>query len=193
MADAFIRWALWALGPCLAHCSLPGPQRTLPHCQGWGARKQQSGSELSKKDVESLTCSVPGQVTSSKPQFLQGLSFRARAADSRGSLSCSPDSRPAGNSPSQHTPPHRGCDQHLTGGVMETPLSLQMAGAPQAEHLSKGRRSLEPAVPRAMWERSMWWPGPGRRQLAKLRPPCHHGASQRPAVCWALCQAPGQG
>lgn len=56
---------------------------------------------------------VFGQVTTPKVQFPQGLSFRAGPAVHRGSLSCSPGSRPA----RQQSPTHSHTHTHATEGA----------------------------------------------------------------------------
>lgn len=116
----------WPAAPSQA-CS----GQAVPHYQGGrapptpGARKPESESGLSGKGWGSITRHVPRQVTTSKPQFPQGLSFRAGPPAGWGSLSCSPASSPAEQqSPRPNSAhPTKGAGQQGADRASEAPLS----------------------------------------------------------------------
>lgn len=183
----------WPAAPSQA-CS----GQAVPHYQGGrapptpGARKPESESGLSAKGWGSITRHVPRQVTTSKPQFPQGLSFRAGPPAGWGSLSCSPASSPAeqqSHAPIPHTPRRVLASRAQT--ERRRRRSLHTAGSCRAGCPSRGHRSLEPATSLIGKSYGAAWAG---QELAcqALAAPFHHWASQSPTMCWALWQALGQ-
>lgn len=182
----------WPAAPSQA-CS----GQAVPHYQGGrapptpGARKPESKSGLSGKGWGSITRHVPRQVTTSKPQFPQGLSFRAGPPAGWGSLSCSPASSPAEQQSPRPNSAHPTKAAGQQGAERRRRRSLHTAGSCRAGCPSRGHRSLEPATSLIGKSYGAAWAG---QELAcqALAAPFHHWASQSPTMCWALWQALGQ-
>lgn len=178
----------WPAAPSQA-CS----GQAVPHYQGGrapptpGARKPESESGLSGKGWGSITRHVPRQVTTSKPQFPQGLSSSGLGHLLAGAALAVPR-LPAQQSSNPHAPiPHT--PRRVLASRAQTERrrrrSLHTAGSCRAGCPSRGHRSLEPATSLIGKSYGAAWAG---QELA-----FHHWASQSPALCWALWQALGQG
>lgn len=185
---------LWLMpgagGPCghLAGCSLPGLQWAVPHYQGGRAPPTPTGKDggplhaASPDKSPPLSLSFPKVCPSGPGHLLAGAALAV-------------PQHPGQQGSNPHAPiPHTPQRVLASRPQMESRRhrSLRTAGSCRAGCPSRGPRSLEPATSLIGKSCGAAWAG---QELAcqALAAPFYHWASQRPTMCWALCQALGQG